>query len=237
MIRSFAPITRLGLILFRAFANVFTASAGTGGDATSGASRNRGGQLDPETLKSLSRACSIKVYSRTERRFPEHFGISHIIRYTAFGGRARKGKRMETANTPGDDMQRASILMSGFTHVSNQKRPKSARKSPCGQHEPVDGADIFRTEIIGSKCRHGSKSTAVTHQHKRTRGWSEAMHRGRLDRARKAQAWMANMTTKVSRRVSMSDNQRPQNTRPIALPMETIPTIPAATMAVTFASS
>src|SRR6187402_2012883 len=58
----------------------------------------------------------------------------------------------------------------------------------------------------------------------------------RLGRNQKSTACMRNMTRKVYRRVRKSDTQA-QKTRPKALPMLTMPTMPAATITLTLVSS
>src|SRR5882724_9092563 len=66
---------------------------------------------------------------------------------------------------PRDHMQRSAIGAIDLLHVSNKERPKRARETPGSEHETINRTDILRSKVIGRECGHGSKSSAIAHQH------------------------------------------------------------------------
>src|SRR6266699_4172114 len=63
-----------------------------------------------------------------------------------------------------DNVKSSGVITGGLAHSSNVERSKNARETPSGQHQSVNWPDIFRSKIIRGECRHGAKSSAVTHQ-------------------------------------------------------------------------
>src|SRR5260370_5962662 len=63
-----------------------------------------------------------------------------------------------------DQVESLCVVARVLAHVRDQRRPQQAGQSPRRQHQPINGADISRTEEVGGKGRHGAEAAAVTQQ-------------------------------------------------------------------------
>src|SRR5580658_399428 len=61
-------------------------------------------------------------------------------------------------------MEAARIRSAALPHMCDEKRSKCARGSPRREHKAIDGPNVLRSKIVGSKSRHGAEAASVTHQ-------------------------------------------------------------------------
>src|SRR5215471_17809312 len=48
--------------------------------------------------------------------------------------------------------------------AGDQHGTEDSRETPCGQHQPVNRANVLGAEVVCRKCRHGAETTSVTEQ-------------------------------------------------------------------------
>src|SRR5215467_3475654 len=92
--------------------------------------------------------------------------LPHLHRLTASRFRRTDHERdhRTAQHDGGDHRQSLRVMTCVLADAGDQHGTEDSRETPCGQHQPVNRANVLGAEVVCSECGHGAETTSVAEQ-------------------------------------------------------------------------